>query len=145
MSQIGQYPDAFYRVSIKAVIRNDRNEVLLVKEINNTNWNLPGGGMDHGENEYGCLRRELYEEIGYKGDFICKPIGIQPMYLPTKDACQLWVVYEVTTDNYDFSVGEESDAIEWFDPRQFKGQPERLPSMIYKFCVDPAERLSFQT
>lgn len=144
MSQIGQYPNAFYRVSVKAVIRNDRGEVLLVKENNNEAWNLPGGGMDHGESEYDCLTRELYEEVGYKGTFSLSPIGIQPMYILTKDACQLWVVFELHTENMNFAPGPEAHEICWKDPHEFHDATERPYNFIYKFCVDPSRQLKFQ-
>ena len=33
-----------------------------------TNWDLAGGGMDFGETIESSLKRELLEEVGYKGD-----------------------------------------------------------------------------
>lgn len=41
------YPTTFYRVSVKALIKNDKNEILVVKESQDF-WSLPGGGLDHG-------------------------------------------------------------------------------------------------
>lgn len=41
--------DYLFRVSLKCVIRNDAGEVLAVKEVGRDFWDLPGGGMDHGE------------------------------------------------------------------------------------------------
>jgi ADP-ribose pyrophosphatase YjhB (NUDIX family) len=60
--QIGKYPEAMYRVSLKVIIRNATDEVLLVKE-NGPGWSLPGGGIDHGEKIDHALKRELYEEV----------------------------------------------------------------------------------
>lgn len=56
--------DHLFRVSLKAVIRNAAGELLVVKEKGQTHWNLPGGGMDHGESYHEALARELQEEIG---------------------------------------------------------------------------------
>ena len=53
------YPEAFYRVSLKAIIRNALGHVLLVKESGSESWSFPGGGIDHGETELDALRREL--------------------------------------------------------------------------------------
>jgi len=65
--QIANYPSTFYRVSLKAIIRNEKGEVLVNKEQGRTSWGLPGGGWDHGESQLDCMKRELKEEIGYEG------------------------------------------------------------------------------
>lgn len=41
--------DYLYRLSIKGIIFNDTGEILFVKESGRDWWDLPGGGMDHGE------------------------------------------------------------------------------------------------
>lgn len=55
--QQGQYPNAFYRVSVKAVIANGRGGVFTIRE--GEDWTLPGGGVDHGEDPLAALKREL--------------------------------------------------------------------------------------
>ena len=60
--------DCLYRVSIKALIYNDAGQILVVKEDGRPLWDLPGGGMDYGETFESALKRELYEEVGYKGN-----------------------------------------------------------------------------
>jgi 8-oxo-dGTP pyrophosphatase MutT (NUDIX family) len=131
MSQTDWHKNAFYRVSIKAVVYNIEGKVLFVKEKNNPdNWNLPGGGMDYGESEYDALKRELFEETGYEGEFEYIPLGIRPGYLPAKKAWQLWIVYKVIPDTFDFKVGEEANEIAFLDPSEFK---ESKP-YIYEFC-----------
>lgn len=52
----------FYRVSVKALILNEMQEILLCKELNWV-WDLPGGWLDHLENQFECLKRELKEEM----------------------------------------------------------------------------------
>lgn len=111
MQEKDWHSKCFYRVSIKALILNENSEILVVNEKNNPKWNLPGGGMDYGENEYDALKRELYEEVGYDGNFDFTPLGIRPMYLEGKSAWQLWVVYHVAPKHYNFKVGEDSNGL----------------------------------
>lgn len=56
-------PDAFYRVSVKALIFDDQRRLLVFQDSNGL-YEIPGGGWEHGETLEECLRRELKEEAG---------------------------------------------------------------------------------
>src|SRR5579875_3493356 len=56
-------PSTFYRVSVKALVF-DRENRLLVMQNGDDTWELPGGGWEHGEQLDDCLRREVQEELG---------------------------------------------------------------------------------
>jgi 8-oxo-dGTP diphosphatase len=60
---MSKYPNTFYRVSVKALVRDELGKILVCKE-NSPHWSLPGGGVDHGEEPLNALRRELHEELG---------------------------------------------------------------------------------
>lgn len=51
----------FYRVSLKALIFDDKQR-LLVFQDNQGAWEMPGGGWEHAEDMQECLSRELFEE-----------------------------------------------------------------------------------
>lgn len=95
----GKYPNTFYRVGLKAMIRNSKGEVLLVKE-NSDKWDLPGGGLDHGEAPEDCLRRELLEEAGLTGLAIGQPLVVKSFWLEDKQAWLMWVVYSVSLSDW---------------------------------------------
>ena len=114
------YPSTFYRVSLKAVIRNGKGEVLVNKEGTSDTWNLPGGGWDHGELEYEALARELQEEVGYTNNFTARPFKTAIFWLESKQAWLLWIVYDVEPESYDFSVGEQSSEIAFIEPSSLK-------------------------
>lgn len=54
--------EQLFQIGIKAIIRNDKNQILLLK--NKDYWDIPGGRMDQGEDIEAALLRELHEEIG---------------------------------------------------------------------------------
>ena len=133
----GQYPTTFYRVSLKAIIENDNGEVLCVKE-NGSDWTLPGGGLDHGETIAEGLAREMDEEVA-SGDapFTYEPLGAGTMFLTTKDAWQLWLIYRVKFEKTpEFSPGIDGDEVAFINPKQFKNSEWRAQQLIYKWCVD---------
>ncbi|MBP9886290.1 MAG: NUDIX hydrolase [Leptospiraceae bacterium] len=53
------------RVRVAALIRNDKGEILLIKQRkkNKDYWLLPGGGIEFGESAIVALERELKEEL----------------------------------------------------------------------------------
>lgn len=133
----GKYPTTYYRVSLKAIIENDRGEILCVKE-NGSDWELPGGGLDHGETIEQGLAREMDEEVA-SGDtpFTYQPVGHDVMYMPHNEAWLLWALYRVTFDEMPkFSPGIDGDAVAWIDPRTFKDSEWMVQRLIYKWCVD---------
>ncbi len=126
-----QYPTTFYRVSLKAVIRNDNDEVLVNQEGTSDSWNLPGGGWDHGETEYEALARELKEEVGYEGNFTAQPYKTAVFWLESKQAWLLWIVYNVRPENLNFSAGEHSSKITFINPKSLKDATSFEEQWIY--------------
>ena len=131
--QQGQYPNAFYRVSIKAVIFNEKNEVFAIHE--GEDWTLPGGGIDHGEKPLGALKRELYEEAFISSDFKAEFIGTESFYVDSKDAMALWMIYRLimTESNFTFEAGEDADEVAFRNPQDFKDSKSLFEQLIFKY------------
>ena len=51
-------------VGARAVLRDERGRVLLVKRTDNGEWALPAGAMEIGESVAEAAAREVYEETG---------------------------------------------------------------------------------
>lgn len=134
MTQIGDYPDGFYRVSLKAVIRNKDGDILMVKE-NADDWDLPGGGFDHDLSIEECFKKELAEEVGYDGKILdMKILGCAKKYLPSKNRFMFRVIYELKLENDDFSVGKDCHEIKFINPIVFKDSTNPFESAIYSCC-----------
>lgn len=133
MMKQGQYPNSFYRVSVKAVILNEKGEVLSVHE--GEDWTLPGGGLDHGEEPLEALKRELYEEACILSDFEAELIGTESFYVDSKDAMALWMIYRVhLSDTYfEYEAGEDADEVAFRNPAEFKNSQSLFEQLIHKY------------
>lgn len=54
-------PQKTHSVAVSAIIRNDYDEILLVKTLAR-GWEPPGGSMDTGEGIFDAVHREVMEE-----------------------------------------------------------------------------------
>jgi 8-oxo-dGTP pyrophosphatase MutT (NUDIX family) len=52
-----------YEVSTKGLYQDDQGRFLLIRDEDGY-WELPGGGLDHGEEIIEGLKRECLEELG---------------------------------------------------------------------------------
>jgi len=131
---ISKYPNTFYRVSVKAIIRNNKGEVLLVKE-KGSEWSFPGGGIDHGETVHEAFKRELYEEILLESDFTEKIIDTISFFVDSKEAWLLWLVHEVNVKDLKYGIGEHADEVAFVDPSTLKNSQHRCEQLVYKFTT----------
>ena len=129
------FPNTFYRVSVKAVIRNDKGEVLALKE-NQDVLSLPGGGLDHGEDPIAGLRRELKEELGIELDQKIVPLGIKTFHLESKGTWLMWAIFEATTSAHDFTLGEGVTAAKFIDPVELKDSSDVFEKLVYEVAKD---------
>ncbi len=135
MSQYGKYPDAFYRVTAKAIVKDDRGFVLAVWDKDGF-WNIPGGGIDHGDTVEGAMARELEEELGYKGEMSVTYSGILTYHSPGSAYCLMHIFYDVKLPGYSGGTGRDATTAEFIDPVQFKNSSLIAHQFIYKFGYD---------
>jgi len=134
-SALGRKDDHLYRVAVKALIINDSNEVLIVKESGRSFWDIPGGGMDHDEDIYTALQRELHEEVGLVGSFTYKPIAIDdPVHLEMSNVMQIRLIFAVYPENMTFSVGIDADEVKYVQPDAFKDSGIAAEHEIFEYA-----------
>lgn len=51
-------------LGVRVVVKNQKDEVLIVRHTYLQGWHLPGGGVDHGEDVETAAKREVFEETG---------------------------------------------------------------------------------
>lgn len=128
----GKYPSSVYRVSLKAIIRNSKGELLLAKE--DDTWFFPGGGIEHGESGVETLKRELYEEALIDEHFSAKPVGVETVFIERRNTWLMWIFYEVKLpDSFYFAVGDVQEVAFW-NPDVFKNSDNIWEQIVYKWA-----------
>ena len=84
---------AAYRVSVKGLIYDD-GKLLFVRERSDT-WDLPGGGLEHGEGIAEALRRECREELGAEIEIASAAPIIIPTWSKKFNTPVLIIAYQV--------------------------------------------------
>ena len=85
---------AAYRVSVKGLIYDNNGKLLFVCERSDT-WDLPGGGLEHGEGIAEALRRECREELGAEIEITNAAPIIIPTWSKKFDTPVLIIAYQV--------------------------------------------------
>jgi 8-oxo-dGTP diphosphatase len=87
-----------YRISVKAIIKDKSNRILLGREKDGS-WELPGGGLEHGEAPKEALAREIAEETGFNVDWMSdQPVAFWTINKEVGSPTLKWfafVAYEV--------------------------------------------------
>ncbi|MGB0757094.1 MAG: NUDIX hydrolase [Patescibacteria group bacterium] len=117
-------PHAHYRISVKALVLDEDKRFLLVQEDNGT-WELPGGGLDHGETPHEGLKREIKEEMQIPVTYIKET----PDFVTTWEEKGSWkanIIYEASLEHLNFTPSDECVAVKYFTPE------EALKESIFK-------------
>ncbi|MFE6922949.1 NUDIX hydrolase [Nocardia sp. NPDC057663] len=72
-----------FRIATYAVCL-EQGQVLLTRHVaacGETTWTLPGGGVEHAEDPYDAVTRELSEETGYDG-VVERLLGVDSRVIP---------------------------------------------------------------
>ncbi|MFH1253661.1 MAG: NUDIX domain-containing protein [Candidatus Uhrbacteria bacterium] len=119
----------FYQVSLKAIIKNDQDEILLLAENSNSNsagfYDLPGGriAVDEFTTSFiDILKREITEEIGnVKIDFSPQPVAVGRHFIPAAisktgfDIHVLYLFFEAKFVGGKVVISDEHTGFKWVD------------------------------
>jgi ADP-ribose pyrophosphatase YjhB (NUDIX family) len=127
------YPNTFYRVSVKALVRDAHNNILVIKENQDT-WSLPGGGLDHGEDPIQGILRELGEELRIEGAQVNDIVCVKTFYLKHKQAWLMWVIYDVKISKAEFTYGDGVTAVTFLDAESLAKSDDIFEKMVYEIA-----------
>jgi 8-oxo-dGTP diphosphatase len=126
-------------VATKAFIVHE-GKVLVVREstkysdgTNAGRYDIVGGRVEPGQRFDESLHREVEEETGLKIE-IGKPFFVNE-WRPTVRGEQWQIVgifFECTTTTTDVTLGEDHDAYEWIDPKDYK-EYDIIPNLTVVF------------
>lgn len=136
---IGGKNDYLYRVSLKGLIVNKTGELLVVKEAGRTYWDLPGGGMNHGETIKQALAREMYEEVGLTENFQYQVVCVEdPILLKRADIQMLRIILLVKTTQTTFTEGEDADAVSFIPPSVLQNSESEVEQKAFEHYQNAA-------
>ena len=105
-----------------------------MKETGRHYYDLPGGGMDHGEDFRQALARELAEEISLSGKFSYQIIDIdQPAYLAEHNFWQVRLVFAVSQSGGHYAPGIDGDEIAWLPLNYFEQSKHEVERRIVRY------------
>ncbi len=112
-------PPCFYRVSVKALILNELKDKFLVALRDSGKWELPGGGLEWGENPQDAIKREILEEMCLE----VTSVKDTPSYFltanaDTKDFFYANILYETTVKDLNFTLSNECTKIMFVSPKE---------------------------
>lgn len=113
-----EMPNGYYRVSIKGLILDENREKFAIILEDNGLWELPGGGLDHGESPEDCLKRELKEEMGLT---VTQVSSMPSYFLFGKNMKGRWsvnIVFEVKVKDLNFTPSDECQEIKFVSPKE---------------------------
>ncbi len=130
--------EAFYRTSVKALIKNQEGHLLLAKEETGK-WELLGGGLDHGETPQEGLKREVFEETGLK----VHSVALQPSFYLTFSVTKRRyyaanVLFAAQLDNLDFTPSDECIDLQYFSPEEILQRDDMYQNvqMLAKLIIE---------
>ena len=123
---------AAYRVVIKGIIADSENRILFVRERSDT-WDLPGGGLEHGEEVKRALEREFQEELGVSVAIESNEAIIIPTWNTKFDDPVLIIGYTVKTFG---RMHTTDDVSEYRSLSREAARNERFDSTLTESIID---------
>jgi len=123
-------------VVFKALIKNSKEEILLVKRSNYVSWysgkwENPGGRLKPGEDIATVLEREVLEEVNVAINFNKIPFWVETrMSIQDKNMPVIMLFYESTIKSGEIKLGEEHTEYKWVSIEEALKMQDVVPETI---------------
>ena len=135
------------KIDVRAVIFNDRDEILMVRERIDSKWSLPGGWCDVGYTPTETAEKETFEEAGIK-------VKVKRLLAVFDKKCHdhpedLFYAYKIflecTAEDYEVSTGMETLDAGFFAQDQLPelSTPRNTAGQIQKMFDFHFEKISW--
>lgn len=120
---------------MKALITNESGQILVVNE-RGKGWDLPGGGLDWGEDTIAALHREIAEELGCKAEIDKRPLMIVPANNNDYNQHVLWIIHKVVVDLDLIHPTEDVQEIRFMSVTEFQAYDTEFSEGLWKCPID---------
>lgn len=96
-------------------LKENKEQILLIKHSNSGHWSFPKGHVEAGETEVETARREIMEETGVTANIDTRFREVVT-YSPKKDVLKDVIYFFATAENYETQKQEEEvSEVIWVD------------------------------
>lgn len=131
----GIYPTP--NISCRAVIINDKNEILLVREVNSNKYSMPGGWCDLYDSPKEAITNECKQEAGVDVDII-RLVGVtnRTPFKFNKSVPEYVLIFECKVKG-ELGVHEyETNDVKYFDINNLPSMSRKMSMEEINNCID---------
>jgi len=128
------------KVDVRAVVFNEKNQILLIQEKADNKWAMPGGWSDISFSPSEVAEKECLEEAGLsvKAARLLAIMDKQKQNMPPAFEYVYKIFLLCIKQNNNISIGAETSDVGWFDENRLpelsmpRNTPEQV-EMMFKF------------
>jgi ADP-ribose pyrophosphatase YjhB (NUDIX family) len=136
------------KVDVRAAVFDDEGRVLLVREVADGRWSLPGGWADVGDSPSGSAAREVREESGYETR-LTHLVGVFDAHVAGSPFSAYKLVFAGELVGGEAGGDHETDGVGFFGrdelpPLSGRRTPDRVVEAVFAHHVDPSRPAIFE-
>jgi len=129
------------KVDVRAAVFDDSGRLLLVREVADGRWSLPGGWADVGDSPAGSAQREVHEESGYTAR-LTHLVGVFDAHDAATPFSAYKIVFSGVVVGGEAGGDHETDGVGFFaadalPPLSHRRTPDRVVEAAFAHHADP--------